>query len=75
MGTLPGRPDGGMLFKLSALALPPRSMVGQSALNRSIGVRIPGRQPIPAKSHLSCTSLNLERVGVSMIRTRWGQGW
>ena len=26
--------------------LPPRSMVGQSALNRSIGVRIPGGQPI-----------------------------
>ena len=25
--------------------MPPRSMVGQSALNRSIGVRIPGGQP------------------------------
>ena len=31
--------------RASIKPMPPRSMVGQSALNRSIGVRIPGGQP------------------------------
>jgi hypothetical protein len=42
--------------------LPPRSMVGQSALNRSIGVRIPGGQPkfvLVGLSRTSRTSLNM----------------
>ena len=40
--------------------LPPRSMVGPTTLNRSIGVRIPGGQPSPL---LPCNLQNLKLNG------------
>jgi hypothetical protein len=39
--------------------LPSRSMVGLTTLTRPIGVRIPGGQPIPVKTELLRTSLNI----------------
>jgi hypothetical protein len=49
--------------------LPPSSMVEQSALNRSIGVRIPGGQPKRLKPELPRTSPNiLAREGVVVLK-------